>query len=177
MEKLYYKVKYIILEYEEILKLDKEYMSIFLQECMNELNIQDNNFVENEELIDEKDEKIIFKKTGNKDCKKLYKKLAKIFHPDKNQNNNKKEEENNEEFINISKAYENNDYIKLFMLCYENNIEIKLTKLDIELIENEIKLKENEIKNIKEKIHWKWIYCENEFEKEILKQQLNSMEI
>ena len=154
MEKLYYKVKYIILEYEEILKLDKEYMSIFLKECMNELNIQDNNFIENEELIDEKDEKIIFKKIGNKDCKKLYKKLAKIFHPDKinqKQENNDKKEENKEEFINISKAYENNDYIKLFMLCYENKIEIKLTQETIELIENEINLKENEIQNIKKK--------------------------
>tara|TARA_Y100000389_G_C17423614_1_gene498220 strand:+ start:116 stop:616 length:501 start_codon:yes stop_codon:yes gene_type:complete len=165
MEKIYFKIKYIILEYEEILKLDKEYMSIFLKECS--LNIPNNEYEENNELINENDEKIIFKKVGNKDCKKMYKKLAKKLHPDKNPNKT-------EEFIEISKAYETDDFIKLFMLCYENKIKIDLLDTDIELIENEIKKKEEEIKEIKEKLHWKWVMCENEDEKELLKQYINN---
>ena len=79
-----------------------------------------------------------------------------------------------EEFIEISKAYETNDFIKLFMLCYENKIEIELTKKEIELIEKEIKNKEEEIRKIKEQIHWKWIECANDLEKELLKQYVNN---
>ena len=165
MEKIYFKIKYILLEYEEILELDKQYMSIFLKEC--NLNIPKNEYEENNELINENDEKIIYKHVGNNKCKKMYKKLAKKLHPDKNP-------KKTEEFIEISKAYETNDFIKLFMLCYENKIKIELLDSDIELIENEIKEKEEEIKEIKEKIHWKWIMCENELEKELLKQYVNN---
>tara|TARA_Y100000768_G_C23626338_1_gene517388 strand:- start:64 stop:570 length:507 start_codon:yes stop_codon:yes gene_type:complete len=165
MDKIYFKIKYILLEYDEILKLDKEYLSIFLNECINELNLNENNYTENNELIDDKDEKIIYKNIGNNDCKKLYKKLAKKLHPDKNPTKK-------EEFIEISKAYETNDFIKLFMLCYENNIKLELLKTDIKLIEDEIIKKENEIIEIKNKIHWKWIECESELDKELLKQHI-----
>jgi hypothetical protein len=163
MDKIYFKIKYILLEYDEILKLDKEYLSIFLNECINELNLNENNYTENNELINEQDEKIIYKNVGNNDCKKLYKKLAKKLHPDKNP-------KKTEEFIKISKAYETNDFIKLFILCYENNI--KLENINNTFIENEIKKKENEITEIKNRIHWKWIECESELDKELIKQHI-----
>ena len=163
MDKIYFKIKYTLLEYEDILKLDKEYLSIFLKECINELNLNENNYIENDELIDSKGEKIIYKNVGSSDCKNLYKKLAKKVHPDKNPTKK-------EEFIEISKAYETNDYIKLFMLCYENDI--KLENIDYTFIENEIEKKENEITEIKNKIHWKWIECESELDKELIKQHI-----
>ena len=79
-------IKEILLLYEEILELDKIYMSNFLRS--DNLNIKDKNIIDDnkknniENNLDDKIECDVI----DKRCIKLYRKLAKLLHPDKNKN-------------------------------------------------------------------------------------------
>ena len=119
INKLYNKIVKLNLEYDNILELDKLYMEIFLKENENIINnnINDDlnnnidfmNNIMNNEINEEKN---ICK---DRKCIKLYRKLAKLIHPDKNK-------KHKDLFIKINKAYNKNDYIILFMYGYEFNI-------------------------------------------------------
>ena len=122
----------MLLEYDDILKLDEEYMKI-LDECISSLNLNNNDFENNNKnIFNENDEKEIESVNHSFYCIQLYRKLAKILHPDKNKNTH-------DEFIKMSKAYDKDDYITLFMLAYENNINIILSQEEIELLNKHIK--------------------------------------
>lgn len=161
IDKYYHKIKFILLEYKNILDLDNSYITQYLNTCGNELN---NTLVENynNRLLYNEEIQINKKKHSNP-IKILYKNLARKLHPDKNCNKS-------DEFIKINKAYENNDFLTLFILSYENKYYTNVT-IDTELIsllDNEIKKIEDEINTIKNKIHWKWINANNDLEKEII---------
>ena len=105
-------------------------------------------------------------------AKIFYRPLAKLLHPDKNNNKS-------DEFIELNTAYSTSDYLTLFLFYYEKKMELN-TKITISvdivnLLEKEIKKKENEINNIKNKIHWQWIHSnelEKQFIQEYIKQQM-----
>ena len=161
--KLYNKIVNLNTEYENILELDKLYMEIFLKENQNIINndINNNNNIDliNNIINNEMNEKNIYK---DRKCIKLYRKLAKILHPDKN-------EKHKDLFIKMNKAYNNNEYIILFMYGYEFNVIDRLNEEEIVTINQEIEKKQKLIEDIINKIHWKWANCNNEIEKEILK--------
>ena len=169
IKELYNKIVSLNLEYDNILELDKLYMNIFLQENQNiintDINIDNNSNIDNDiNFMNNEINEINEKKNVYKDrkCIKLYRNLAKLMHPDKN----KKHKDN---FIKLNKAYNNNDYITLFMYGYEFDIINKLCDDEIIIIENEIKQKEKKIENIINKIHWQWVKCNNNIEKELIK--------
>jgi len=159
---LYNEIKEILLLYEEILELDKIYMSNFLRS--DNLNSKDKNIIDDniknniENNLEDKIECDVI----DKRCIKLYRKLAKLLHPDKNKNEI-------EIFIKMSNAYKLNDFITLFMYSYEYDIDYELSNVDIKFIRNEIKKKMEEIEKIKSKIHWEWNLCEDEKMKEEIK--------
>ena len=160
INELYNKIVNLNKEYENIVELDKLYMELFLKENQNIINDTDdtdliNNIINNE--ICEKNSIIKDRK-----CIKLYRKLAKILHPDKNK-------EHKDLFIKMNKAYNNNDYIILFMYGYEFNIINTLNEEEIITINKEIEKKQKLIEDIINKIHWKWANCNNNIEKELLK--------
>ena len=161
IKELYNKIVNLNTEYENILELDKLYMEIFLKENENIINNNndDIDFINN--IIDDEmcKEKNIFK---DRKCIKLYRKLAKLMHPDKN-------EKHKDLFIKMNKAYNNNDYIILFMYGYEFNIIEQLNEEEIMTINKEIEKKQKLIEDIINKIHWKWVNCNNNIEKELLK--------
>lgn len=169
VEQLYYKIKLLLSEFDEIMKLDSEYMNIFLKECIESLNLEKNDFSgeNNNQKFNEFGEKELEKIEHNFYSTQLYRKLAKKLHPDKNKNNNK-----TDDFIKMSKAFEENDYITLFLLSYENDIKIEIKEYEYNLINSNLEKKENEIIEIKNKIHWKWIFAENEIEKEHIRQHI-----
>lgn len=162
----YHKIKLLLLEYENIQKLDKDYMEIFLKEFSNNLNLKDENFVNEtkEQIFNEYGEKQIFKIKHGVSCIKLYRKLSKKLHPDLNKNNS------SYDFVKMSKAYENNDFMTLFLLSYEHKVQNILEKSDITLLNESIKSKEEEIDKIKIGLHWKWVLAENDLERESIKQ-------
>lgn len=162
IDKYYHKVKFILLEYKNILDLDNNYITQYLNSCGNELN---NTLVENynNKLLNN-EEIQINKKKHNNPIKILYKNLARKLHPDKNNNKS-------DEFIEINKAYENNDFLTLFIYSYENkyyNNNINIDKELISLLDYEIKKIEDEINIIKNKVHWKWANTNDDLEKEII---------
>ena len=114
IKEFYNKIVSLNKEYENILELDKLYMEMFLKDNQNILNNDtdnDINFINNSMNDEIPDCKNIFK---DRKCIKLYRKLAKILHPDKN-------EKHKDLFIKMNKAYNNNEYIILFMYGYEFN--------------------------------------------------------
>ena len=162
IKELYNKIVNLNLEYDNVLELDKLYMDIFLKENQNIINNDndnDINFMNN--IIDNEinEEKNIYK---DRRCIKLYRKLAKLMHPDKNK-------KHKELFIKMNKAYNKNDYITLFMYGYEFNIIDNLNEEDILTINKEIEKKQKLIENIISKVHWKWVNCNNSLEKELLR--------
>ena len=195
IEKYYHKIKYLLLEYKNTLDLDSKYMNEFLQKYGKDLNIEEENIAEeniaenNMETLAEETIKLdttqqqqqqqisntdinICPKILEKIAKIFYRPLAKLLHPDKNNNKS-------DEFIELNTAYHTSDYLTLFLFYYEKKMELN-TKITISvdivnLLEKEINKKENEINNIKNKIHWKWIHSnelEKEFIHEYVKQQL-----
>ena len=116
IDKYYYKIKYLILEFNNTIELDNKYMTEYLNSCAKDLN--NNNLLNNidtennneNNIYNENNEENIYN-----DVKILYKKLAKKFHPDKNKNESK-------EFIVINeRLYKKNDLLTLFIYSYENN--------------------------------------------------------
>ena len=167
IDKYYHKIKYLILEYDNILLQDIQYMNDYLKYYGNDLNINNNNLVDkyNTELL--KNDEIFYDKTEIDSISKLfYKPLAKLLHPDKNNNKS-------DEFIKINKAYEKNDYLTLFLFYYEKKINIKITNDILNIIKNEIEKKENEINSIKNKIHWQWA-SSNDVEKELIHEYIKN---
>ncbi len=202
IEKYYHKIKYLLLEYKNTLDLDSKYMNEYLNKCGKDLNIEepiiedniDSEFNENIKINIEQNTKqttedsteqtkIELESSCDTDtniCPKLLERIAKIFyrplakllHPDKNNNKS-------DEFIELNTAYSTSDYLTLFLFYYEKKMELN-TKITISvdivnLLEKEIKKKENEINNIKNKIHWQWIHSnelEKQFIQEYIKQQM-----
>lgn len=167
INKYYFKVKYLLLEYNNILELDNKYMIEYLNNCGDELesNLIDTNLINNN-LLDNKS--VLNEDNNSNNIKLLYKNLAKKFHPDKNNNDSNK-------FIIINEAYKNNDFLTLFIYSYENKFYNK-DNINEELIlylDDEIDKKEKEMNNIKNKIHWKWVNS-NDLEKEIINNYIKS---
>lgn len=163
-EKMYYKIKYLIIEFKNTVELDISYLHKYLEKHGNDISSTfDYNKVINEINTSENDIK-----TPESYFKKMYKNLAKKCHPDKKKNND------SEDFVEINKAYHNNDYLTLFIYIYENNIDFELEDYIIELLEYQIKKKEEEINTIKNKIHWQWYHSQNDLEKELIHQYIKS---
>lgn len=168
INELYNKIVNLNTEYENILELDKLYMEIFLKENQDIINndINNNNNIDLMDNIinNEVNEKNIYK---DRKCIKLYRKLAKLMHPDKNI-------KHKDLFIKMNKAYNKNDYIILFMYGYEFNIIDKLNEDEILTINKEIEKKEKLIEDIISKVHWKWVNCNNNIEKELLRTHIGN---
>ena len=165
IKELYETIVKLNLEYENILELDKIYMEIFLKENENIINndkTDDINLINNIINDENEEEKNIYK---DRKCIKLYRKLAKLMHPDKNK-------KHKDLFIKMNKAYNKNDYITLFMYGYEFNIIENINNDEILTINKEIEKKQKLIENITNKIHWKWVNCNNNLEKELLKSHI-----
>ena len=166
-DKYYHKVKYILLEFNNTKNLDSYYMSKYLSESNNSLNLSNNELVNNYNAKILENEELQINKNINSELSKMfYKPLAKLLHPDKNNNES-------DDFIKLNKAYMNNDYLTLFLFYYEKKIKINLASNIIEILDNEIQNKENEINSIKNKIHWKW-NLSNSQEKELIEQYIKS---
>lgn len=167
INKYYFKIKYLLLEYNNILELDNKYMMEYLNNCGDELkgNLIDTNLINNN-ILDNKS--ILNEDNNSNNIKLLYKNLAKKFHPDKNNNDSNK-------FIIINEAYKSNDFLTLFIYSYENKFYNK-NNINEELIlylDDAIDKKEKKMNNIKNKIHWKWVNS-NDLEKEILSNYIKS---
>ena len=68
------------MEYDDIIKLDEEYMKIFLEECISDLNLQKSDFENNgDNFFDENDEKQLKNINHSFYCIQLYRKLAKFY--------------------------------------------------------------------------------------------------
>jgi len=170
IKELYIKIKRLLNELEKILELDKIYMRQFYEDnpdIINNDNFNKNNLDDCNDLYDE-DYNIPIKKNNiDKKCVKLYRKLAKILHPDKNPNYI-------DDFIKMKKAYLNNDFNTLFIYAYDFNIKLKLTEEEINYIENTILEKENLIKEITNKVHWLWQDCVDDLERHILRNEVKN---
>ena len=169
INKYYFKIKYLLLEYNNILELDNKYMIEYLNNCGGELesNLINANLINNNiNILDKKS--ILNEDNNSNNIKLLYKNLAKKFHPDKNNNDSNK-------FIIINEAYKNNDFLTLFIYIYKNKFYNK-NNINEDLIlylDDEIDKKEKEINNIKNKIHWKWVNS-NDLEKKIINNYIKS---
>ena len=164
IDKYYHKIKYLILEYNNTLELDSKYMIEYLKDFQKDFNI---DLINQDDILEETD---LVEPTINNDIIKiLYKKLARIFHPDKNNNDS-------ENFIKINKAYEENDVLTLFIYSYENNFYKKndITYNLILFLDSAIKKKEHEINEIKNKVHWTVINSNNDIEKELINEYIRS---
>jgi hypothetical protein len=168
IDKYYYKIKYLILEFNNILELDSKYMSMYLNNCANDLHnnnlLEDKNNSENNENSETNYEGVY-----NSNIKTLYKNLAKKFHPDKNKNQSK-------EFIIINEAYKKNDLLTLFIYSYENNFYNKenITHELFNYLNNEIDKKEKKINEIKNKPYWHWVNSNDDLEKELINNYIKS---
>ena len=177
----YQKIKSLIDEYNNILKLDKEYIAEYLHNCGKDLNVKNPDSInEINELINKNtqnmsnsqyvnDEIYCSKSIADSISKLFYKPLAKLLHPDKKKNSN------GDEFIKLNIAYEQKDYLTLFLFHYENKVKADITDEIIKILDVEIKKKIQEIATIKKSIYWQWNISDDNQKKlieEFVKHQL-----
>ena len=173
LEKYYYQIKYLLLEFKNTISLDDKYLHIYLKECSDDLKLNQSNLHNADINIDENDEIKIDKQIPNDICKKMYKDLAKIYHPDKNINKNENKNKN-DEFVEISKAYEKNDIVSLFLFHYENNLIKSIDEEFIDYLEYSIEEKKNEINIMQNKMHWHWVKANSDIERTIIKEYIKN---
>lgn len=94
------------------------------------------------------------KTAKNDNIKKLYRKISKKLHPDKNLMN----ENSKEEFIKLQNAYQEDNLIELILIAEENKIEIDDEIIgdpeNIEIIKDNIISFEKKINHIKNSFAW-----------------------
>ena len=171
IETYYEKIKSLINEYENILQLDKEYMTEYLKHCGKDLQITNPQKIAEIQQMKEAtctrfidDEIFCTKSIADSISKMFYKPLARLLHPDK-----KKDSNDGEDFIKLNSAYEKNDYLTLFLFHYENKIDVDITDEIIKILDLEIQKKLQEIQKIKKTIYWQWNNS-NDIQKQLIEE-------
>ncbi len=177
----YQKIKSLIDDYNNILKLDNEYMVEYLNKCGKDLNVKNPETINEINELKNKntqnmtnsqfvnDEIYCSKTIADSISKLFYKPLAKLLHPDKKQNSN------SDDFIKLNTAYEQKDYLTLFLFHYENKVNIDITEEIIKILDMEIQKKIQEIATIQKRIYWQWNISDDNQKKiieEFVKHQL-----
>ncbi len=83
--------------------------------------------------------------------RKLFRKIAKITHPDIT-----KDSEMNELYVKSKTHYESDDLSGLYLLCDQLKIDFEIDDIDTELIQEKILSLKNKIEFLESTVTWRW---------------------
>ena len=95
--------------------------------------------------------------------KKLFREIVKKTHPDKT-----KSEDLIDIYIKSKEAYESNDILKLAYYANKVDINVELSDMEIQLLNDLIIYKKEELSEIEKSWLWKWYKANTETEKDII---------
>jgi hypothetical protein len=95
--------------------------------------------------------------------KKLFREIVKKTHPDKT-----KSEDLIEIYIKSKEAYESNDILKLSYYANKVGINVELSDMEIQLLNDLIIYKKEELNEIEKSWLWKWYKTNTETEKDMI---------
>ena len=95
--------------------------------------------------------------------KKLFREIVKKTHPDKT-----KSEDLIEIYIKSKEAYESNDILKLYYYANKVGINVELSDMEIQLLNDLIIYKKEELNEIEKSWLWKWYKTNTETEKDMI---------
>ena len=95
--------------------------------------------------------------------KKLFREIVKKTHPDKT-----KSEDLIDVYIKSKEAYESNDILKLAYYANKVDINVELSDMEIQLLNDLIIYKKDELSEIEKSWLWKWYKANTETEKDII---------
>ena len=147
--KIILKSEVSVLEEEEFAEQYEIYNSEFSNDFSLELAYL-KHLQEQAKQDTENEEKEVQDKFSNEFLKSLHRQLARVLHPDLNQDSN------DEDFKKMQAAYEIGDAAVLISLAASYNVNIELDDEDIEKIEQQINFKNNKINKKKRTCLWIW---------------------
>tara|TARA_R110000824_G_scaffold385886_1_gene580320 strand:- start:3 stop:572 length:570 start_codon:yes stop_codon:yes gene_type:complete len=148
--KIILKSEVVILEEEESLEQHEVYSSEFNVDFSAELAFIKYLQEKTEQNIKTEEEEEIQNEVSNEFLKNLHRELARVLHPDLNQNSD------DEDFKKMQAAYEIGDASVLICLAAEYNIDLDFDDQDLEIIEQQIVSKNKKIDDRKKTCSWVW---------------------
>jgi len=131
------------------------------KEVKKDINVKENQPKENKvkKIIEDDD---IPKETKDR-LKKLFREIVKKTHPDKT-----KSEDLIDIYIKSKEAYESNDILKLAYYANKVDINVELSDMEIQLLNDLIIYKKDELSEIEKSWLWKWYKSNTETEKDMI---------
>lgn len=131
------------------------------KEVKKDINVKENQPKENKvkKIIEDDD---LPKETKDR-LKKLFREIVKKTHPDKT-----KSEDLIDVYIKSKEAYEANDILKLAYYANKVDINVELSDMEIQLLNDLIIHKKDELSEIEKSWLWKWYKANTEAEKDII---------
>jgi Rieske Fe-S protein len=159
MKFLFKKLDYLSTEIEykeEVLHLQEKKFFEMVEKVLNENTELKELYLKRTNKVVSKSESISKDKEDEEDSvdenvKNVYRKIAKITHPDVVD-----DPRINELYIKAKEKYQDNDIFALYKICNDLGIEYELKQEDKELLKNSIKDYEERIKFIEKSYTWSW---------------------
>jgi len=131
------------------------------KEVKKDINVKEKQPKENKvkKVIEDDD---LPKETKDR-LKKLFREIVKKTHPDKT-----KSEDLIDVYIKSKEAYESNDILKLAYYANKVDINVELSDMEIQLLNDLIIYKKDELSEIEKSWLWKWYKANTETEKDII---------
>ena len=144
------KSEVVTLEEEESLEQHEIYSSEFNLDFSTELAFIKYLQEKTEQSAETEEEEEIENEISNEFLKNLHRELARVLHPDLNQNSD------DEDFKKMQAAYEIGDASVLICLAVQYNVDMDFDDEDIEKIEQQIVCKNKKINQRKKTCSWVW---------------------
>lgn len=131
------------------------------KEVKKDINVKEKQPKENKvkKVIEDDD---LPKETKDR-LKKLFREIVKKTHPDKT-----KSEDLIDVYIKSKEAYESNDILKLAYYANKVDINVELTDMEIQLLNDLIIYKKEELSEIEKSWLWKWYKANTESERDVI---------
>ena len=179
IKKLLTEYDYLVIDEEIKTEVVNEYLPKFTEEINEFTNkiegkkeeekkeVKKGNDVNNGDPKENKVKKVIedddLPKETKDRIKKLFREIVKKTHPDKT-----KSEDLIDVYIKSKEAYESNDILKLAYYANKVDINVELSDMEIQLLNDLIIYKKEELSEIEKSWLWKWYKANTESERDVI---------
>jgi len=154
---------------EEVSSIHQEINLSIIKYCSENdipLNLEKNNCKsESKSSLPDKSNASLVQKNSisenNLNVSKLYKKVAKVIHPDRHCDDPSKREKMESLFKEASRCNSENDIFGLLSVAEESNVQIDDLEMMTKIVSEQIKKEEGMIRELKKTVGWLYFECED----------------